>query len=67
MVLAGLFIPSEKLLTTLTTVLSVKWESSDSAAAGKCVPSILESLVESSLKGGRRGTNQGKVYTQRRE
>lgn len=34
-------------LYTLDTVLSVKWEHSDSAAARKYMPSILESLVES--------------------
>lgn len=36
---------------TLTAVPSVKWESSDSAAARKHMPSILESLAESQING----------------
>lgn len=59
MVPAGLCAASEKVLTVRTTVLSVKWESSDSAAAGKA---ILESLAESRLKGGGGDANKGKVY-----
>lgn len=53
-------LPSEKVLTTLATVLSVKWESSDSAAAGKAMPSLLESLVESSLDEEEGGQPRGK-------